>query len=100
MSKVSSQQSLSAASVIVRRIEQVSADIEYMTAVMSVDIGKYFLLDTIGSVIWKQLEKPVSVSYLCEALVEKYDVTPETCSKDVLDFLTEALDHQLIRVVD
>jgi hypothetical protein len=84
----------------VRQIEEIVAgDIEGETVMMSVEKGRYYGLDLIGSQVWAQIEKPVKVSELIDALLLKYDVDRETCERDVLAFLEELYADGILTAV-
>ena len=78
----------------------VSADVGEELVLLHVEKNAYYDTDAIGADIWHQLEQPVRVSDICSRLVEKYEVDPETCQRDVLAFLSEALREEVVRVVD
>ncbi|MDA1184681.1 MAG: PqqD family peptide modification chaperone [Acidobacteria bacterium] len=78
----------------------VSADVGDELVLLHVEKNAYYDTDAIGADIWHQLEQPVRVGDLCDRLVEKYEVDPETCQRDVLAFLSEALREEVVRVVD
>ncbi len=78
----------------------VSCDLDGETALMSVENGKYYALDPIGSRIWTLLEKARPVSELCTLLLEEFEVEPSQCEYDVLAFLTELAQDNLIKVLD
>ena len=82
---------------VVRRIEEVIAgDIDGEIVMMSVENGKYYGLDDIGSVIWKLVEAPVKVSDVIDTLLERFDVDRETCEKDVLKFLNDLNEDKIL----
>lgn len=84
---------------IVSQIEEiVASDIDGETVMMSVENGKYYGLDDIGSRIWKLIEKPIKVSDLIDTLLKKYNVGRETCEKDVLKFLNQLIDDRILQV--
>ena len=56
---------------------------------MDVEEGRYYELDPVGARIWALLESAQSVAEVCEALVQAYDVSLETCHEDVRAFLEE-----------
>ncbi len=77
----------------------VSADIDDgETVMMSVEQGMYYGMNDIGSHIWKLMEHPLSVPQLCDALLERFNVTREVCQRDVLDFLHELHEDGLIEI--
>ncbi len=88
-------------STVLRRSAEVLADeIDGETVMMSIEQGEYYGLDTIASEIWALLEKPRSVAALCEKLVERYDVEPDQCERDVVSFLETLLADGTIRTME
>ena len=84
---------------MVNRIEDiVASDIDGETVMMSVEKGKYYGLDFIGSRVWELIEKPIRVSELIDALLLKYDIDRETCERDVLAFLEELQKDGILMV--
>lgn len=77
-----------------------SADLDDEIVMMSIERGAYYGLDSIGSHIWTLLEEPISVSDLCEILLSRFDVEPETCQQDVLAFLDESYELGIITLVE
>jgi len=81
--------------VLAQRPDLGAATIDEVTAVMDEDADAYLLIDAIGSVIWERLAQPVRMSDLCEELAASYDVDPETCRRDVLDFANDLVRRGL-----
>ena len=89
---------ISADNILKRTDDIVSSNIEGETVMMSIENGKYYALDYIGRQIWKLLEKPISLTELCNILVDEYDVKMQTCKKDVLEFLEQFSSENLLLV--
>jgi hypothetical protein len=87
-------------STIKRMDNLVSCDLDGETALMSVDQGKYYGLDPIGSRIWALLEEARPVVDLCALLLAEFEVEPARCQQDVLAFLHDLAQDNLIKVVD
>lgn len=84
-------------SSVVRRSEaQVSCNLDQEVAILDLQRSKYFGLDGVGAHIWLELEKPCAVSALCASVEAHFDVAPETCRTDVLQFLATLQDAGLI----
>jgi hypothetical protein len=66
---------------------------------MSIDKGEYYGLDPVGKRIWELLEKPEPVSTVCDTLYREYDVAPDKCKQDVLVFLDQLFEKEIIKVV-
>jgi hypothetical protein len=90
---------ITSASIVCRRPDQVSAEIDDVTAIMSVDSDMYYLLDAIGSAIWSKIENPIRVSDLRDSLVKEFAVEPAECEADVVEFLTAAQARKLLKPI-
>ncbi len=87
-------------STVKRAGNLVSCDLDGETALMSVENGKYYAMDPVGSRIWALLEQARSVSAMCSLLIEEFEVEPSQCQHDVLAFLNELSQDNLVMVVD
>ena len=74
----------------------IESEIDGDIVLMNIYNNEYYSMDSIGSSIWKMLEEPKTIAEIIEQLLEKYDVSPETCEKDTLKFLNQLLDKQII----
>ncbi len=84
---------------VVHQIEDiVASDIDDEKVMMSIEKGRYYSLDPVGSRVWELLDKPIRVSDLIAALLLKYDVDRETCERDVLAFLEELREDGILQV--
>ncbi|MBW1829607.1 MAG: PqqD family protein, partial [Deltaproteobacteria bacterium] len=61
-------------SVVVQVVDLVSSSLDEETVMMSVNSGKYYGLDEIGSRIWELIKQPRSVSDLCDILLGEFEV--------------------------
>ena len=73
------------------------ADMDGETVMMSTEKGEYFGLGGIGSRIWELLEEPVTATRICEQIVAEFDVDAGACEADVVEFLSQLLEIELIR---
>lgn len=81
-----------------RAINQVSTELDGETVILDVSAGIYSGLDQVGTAIWKLMEVPVSFSELIETMLNTYEVSKERCVDDLLLFLRELADNNLIDV--
>jgi hypothetical protein len=93
------KKNISTVVMVSRNKEIIAGDIDGETVMMSVEKGRYYGLDLIGSRVWAQIEKPIKVSELIDALLLKYDVDRETCERDVLAFLEELNEDGVLTVI-
>jgi len=75
-----------------------STELDQETVLMSIDAGAYYGLEGPARSIWEILETPLTFSALVDRLVEKYQVSPETCAADLERFLSEMEREGLLRV--
>ncbi len=66
------------------------------TVMMSVESGRYFGLDDIGSAIWQRLEAPCRFGDLVDQLAADYDADRATIVEDVRTLLAEMATHGLV----
>lgn len=93
------KQSLNLDSIVARSEELVTSNLDGEVVMMSIDNGKYYGLDAIGSEIWQLLETPRSIRALCDLLLPQYKVAREQGEQDVLAFCEQAREQKIIRVV-
>ncbi len=58
--------------------------------------GEYFALGEVGSRIWELLERPLSMTDVCNHLRSEFDVDEDTCRTQVGAFLDELAAAQLL----
>jgi hypothetical protein len=62
--------------------------------------GKYFGLDPVGARAWALLVEGKTISQVCDAMVDEYDVTRATLEKDILTLVQTMVDRKLVGVVE
>jgi hypothetical protein len=67
---------------------------------MSLDGGHYYDLDPTGTYIWSRLERAQRVGDLAEHLAQSFDVRPEQCQAELLDFLNDLHGRKLLIIHD
>lgn len=74
-----------------------SSKIDDEIVLMSIEAGYYFSLDPVGTRIWELLsEQPASIADLVLLLTDEYDVSEETCRKDVESFINTMVSKKLL----
>ena len=76
----------------------VFTDLDDTIVMMDIDEGQYYELDPVGARIWSLLETDRSAADLCDALAAEFDVDPDTCHRDTLEFLQSASDLRIVHV--
>jgi hypothetical protein len=89
---------LEPATVVQRSQEPVTTSLDEELVMLDLRQSRYFGVDAIGHRVWDLMEQPVSVSDLCAALEREFDVTPNQCRNDVLAFLEQLREADLIEI--
>jgi hypothetical protein len=101
MSDQSSSQSPGAiadATIISRSPSVLGAEVDGEIVMMSIERGRYFGLDHIGSDIWKRIEPPCSFATLIEGLAADYEADRTTIISDVKSLLRHMAKHDIVRL--
>lgn len=83
---------------IERNGEHLSTPVDDDLVILNLPRDVYIALDPIGRRIWEMLDAPLTVAELCARLVQEFDSTAEQITTDVLAFLGEMAEEELIRV--
>jgi hypothetical protein len=89
---------LTAQSLVARSPEQVSADLDGKTVLLSVENGEYYNMNAVGSRIWSLLEKPITVAELVTHLTEEFEIDAEKCQQEALTFLEQLSKNKLLQI--
>lgn len=85
--------------VVIQKKGFVTAEMDGETAMMSIDRGKYYSLDLVGSRIWEIITKPMAVGEVINILMVEYEVEIDTCERDVNAFLEKMYAEGLVEFV-
>ena len=86
-------------SFVVRDTEPIFTTIDGEVVMMSVRSQSYYGLGSVGSEVWNAIAMPCRVDEVCARLVTEFEVDPQTCQREVLDFLNDLVKRGLARVV-
>ena len=75
-------------------------EIDSDTVLVSIEQGKYYGMEKVGSRIWKLIAQPRIVLAVCDTLLKEFKVSRETCQQDALVFLNQLAEENLVKVVD
>lgn len=76
----------------------VFTDLDDTIVMMDVDEGQYYELDPIAARIWNIIENGQAVESICKTLAEEFDVDPNTCQQETLEFLQAASEQSIVQV--
>jgi len=100
MASSEASRAISTTSVVAATKDQVSSDLAGEAVILSLQTGMYYGLDDVGVHIWELLRTPTCVADIRDTIVQQYDVEPEACERDVLNFLQQLVDQGLIEIRD
>jgi hypothetical protein len=89
---------LSLETVVARRDEPLTAPVDDELVMLDPRQSVYFGLGPTGRRIWELLERPQSVGELCAELEGEFDVSAEACRADVLAFLAQLDEAELLEI--
>jgi len=81
---------------IQRNPDILASDLDGEKVMMSIQKGEYYGLGKTGTFIWDKIEEPILIKDLIALITEKYNVLEENCFKDILPFLTDLIEKELI----
>ena len=83
--------------MLVRNENIVFTDIDDAIVMMDVDAGQYYELDSVAARVWMLIDGQRTMRSICDALMEEYDVSAETCGQDTLEWVRTAVDMRIVR---
>ena len=89
---------IGAATLISRSPSVLTAEVDGEIVMMSIEQGRYFGLDDIGSDIWNRLEQPCSFATLVDRLVADYEADRATIAADVEALLGRMAEQDVVRL--
>lgn len=92
------QSGLTERTTVVVSARQASCDLDGEAVILSMSSGLYHGLNSVGTRIWKLLQRPRTVGAIRDELLAAYEVDPATCLADLLRLLEELREAELIEV--
>ena len=68
------------------------------SVILNLDTEIYFGLDDVGTRMWLLLEKSETINQAYEALVDEYDVDPDTLRNDLTELIESLVSHGLVQL--
>ena len=98
MNSVRRKIAVSVDSTVVAAKGQVAADLGKETVILHLKNAFYYGLNEMGTRVWNLIQNPRKVFGIRNVLVEKYDVDPKLCERDVVALLEDLAAEGLIEV--
>lgn len=61
--------------------------------------GFCYGMESVAADVWRTLEEPASLDQLCSLMIERYEVEPETCRRELATLLHQLEQEGLIERV-
>ncbi|MED5243368.1 lasso peptide biosynthesis PqqD family chaperone [Priestia megaterium] len=85
--------------VVTQSEGNIVSDMGNEKVMLNIENGKYYNLGEIGGDIWESISKPTQVNELVNHIVKKYDVQTDKCKEEVISFLENMYQENLIELV-
>ena len=89
---------ITGATVVSRSPSVVTAEIDGEIMMMSIEHGRYWNLDDVGTDIWRRIDPPCSFDGLVDALAAEYDAERAMIAADVQSLLQRMLAEDVVRL--
>lgn len=73
-----------------------TAQVDDDLVMMSIQAGNYYGIGGIGTLVWRLLADPRSIDELVDVVVADYDVEREQCASDLVSFVEELVELNLV----
>lgn len=84
---------------VLRRTEgHVSAELEGLVVLLSVETGNYYNLNGVGSDIWRQVDGQRTVKDICDLITATYEVDPSEALAAIQEFAQDLCEKKLLDV--
>jgi hypothetical protein len=71
-------------------------EIDGEVVMMNIETGLYVSLNNTGKVIWDLLDTPKSIQTIIDLLVDTYKITLEQCTTDVVPFIEQMMQQEIL----
>lgn len=68
--------------------------------ILSLINGKYYGVNPVGASIWQAIQSPATLQEIQTAVTKEYDVDQETCHQEMLTFLEQMVNEELVKVLN
>ncbi len=75
------------------------SEVDGELVMMDIERGTYYGLDPMAARIWQAVAEPTRIVDLCDTLMQRFEVDPDTCHAEVLAFVGDLRREGLVRSV-
>lgn len=86
--------------MIFKRNENIDvSELDGQKVMMNIELGKYLMLNEVGSSIWDFIDGENSIEKIVDILTSEYDVQRDECMKSVINYIEKLKELELIELV-
>ena len=86
--------------VVIQKKGNIVSNMDGETVMLSIDKGNYYNLGVLGGEIWSLIEEPMKIDDLIVKLMSEYEVQQLDCEEEVLSFIRDLYEEDLILLLD
>ncbi len=85
-------------STIVAAPDVVAGDLGDEVVMLNTQSGTYYGVEGVGATVWNLIQSPMTVAQVRDALLDRYEVQPDICERDLMALLKDFDEHGLIKI--
>jgi len=89
---------VSGSSILVASKEQLSCDFNGESVILNLKNDSYYGLNEVGTFVWDMIKEPKTLCQIKDAILEKYEVSPDECERDLLELVNDLMANELVQV--
>ncbi len=84
---------------VIRSQRALASPIANELVMFDAESGKYYGFNEVATAIWNHLENETTIGELCDKLMEEFEVEPEQCRHEVIEFIGKMRKKELVDVL-
>jgi len=85
-------------STVQRNPDMIFTDFGSEMVMLSMEDSHYYGINEVGVRVWELMEARISVASIVDAICDEFDVGTEQCQGDVLGFISQLLQKNMVAV--
>jgi hypothetical protein len=85
-------------SIVVAAKDLVSCNLADDVVILNLKDGIYYGLNSVGGRIWSLIQESRTVDQIRDAILEEYEIDPDSCERDLQVLLRDLAARELVRI--
>ncbi len=81
-----------------RNRQLLTSNMDDEIVMLSLENGEYYGINAVWRRIWELIDSPMALADISAALQSEFDVTPSDCTRDVVAFVRELAQRQIVTI--